>query len=211
MRRSPGRTSRSSATPSTGCLGTAPTNLRVGSGHSWPGDDAAGRDELPAPVDGYCREVLTLPLTRRSCRRLLVAAGQLLLPPPEGPVLQPLATAGADREPAPLLPSDRPPPEPLPGGVASLPAAIRHDLSLLGTNGLARGDPTMAFKMGSVRRTPLSRPRWQLVKTAHGPGRPATASSLPASRLPGSGRSGARQGPGARAGLPGPFRPPRSH
>ena len=63
-----------------------------------------------------------------SRRGLPVAAGQLLPPPPEGPVLQPLAKAEvADGEPAPLLLSDRPPPELLPGGVTSFATAFRHD------------------------------------------------------------------------------------
>ena len=57
-----------------------------------------------------------------------IAAGQLLPPPPEGPVLQPLSQAEvADREPAALLIPDRPPPELLPGGVASFATAFGHD------------------------------------------------------------------------------------
>src|SRR5262249_28683536 len=57
----------------------------------------------------------------------LIAPGQLLPPPAEGPVLQPLSLAEvADRESAALLASDRPPPEPFLGGVASFAAALGH-------------------------------------------------------------------------------------
>jgi hypothetical protein len=53
---------------------------------------------------------------------------QLLPPPPEGAVYQPLAPAEvADGQLALLLIPDRPPPEPLPGGITSLATAFPRD------------------------------------------------------------------------------------
>src|SRR5262249_37902745 len=69
----------------------------------------------------------TIPSIPWRRRGLTVAACQLLPPPPEGPVLQPFAPAEvADGQPAPLLVPDRPPPEPLTGGVTSLAATSGH-------------------------------------------------------------------------------------
>ena len=74
------------------------------------------------------------------------------------------------------------------------------------------GDSSSQAPLAARQDGTRPRERGDLLRSRTTPARrPATASSLPASRLPGSGRSGARQWPGARAGLPGPFRPPRSH
>ena len=67
------------------------------------------------------------PAQLRGCRALVIAAGQLLPPPLELPVPQPLAPAEvADGQPAALLLSDRPPPEHLSGRIKSLAAALGH-------------------------------------------------------------------------------------
>src|SRR5262249_12073751 len=66
---------------------------------------------------------LAIPVSPGRSRRLAVAAGQRLPPPPEGAVLQALPEAeSADGESAALLLSGGPPPELLPEG-SRLPAA----------------------------------------------------------------------------------------